>query len=276
MKQTSFVLLRVLGFILTAFVLAGICHAEPAANTGVAYYAIQSKHWPCERSYRALDGVSRIRLSFLYNTFGRETACLRRFLDDPRLTEVEIHLLNGPGLRNRRLGHYEFLHGLSVTRFRTKLRNKAFLARLVNFVRPGCDLLRAPHDRGVAVYWSPDLESNLSVDEGKILIKALKPVCPGKPVWNPLYAGRIPGAVYEQHGGRPAVGHHDIANLDGTDCRDVDLGAYSFRYRSVLVNNLWCREFNGLCRGGPFVDPRQRRCWPSSNLLDSIASHLPN
>jgi hypothetical protein len=134
---------------------------------------------PCSQLVRALWHVPKPALQVLWGTFGSDTECVERFAyafsDRPRL--VEVHLLNGPCIRNNRCGAGEPFRNHTVSWLNRQLekRNpkvmKALKARIEE-VRSVAEILRGI-DARVAV--STGLETNYS----RKAIKAEKPLARG-------------------------------------------------------------------------------------------------
>lgn len=234
----------------------------------------------------ALDGIGSIRLSFLYNTFGQETSCLKRYISDPRLKLLQVHLVNEVCQRNGRCGKYEFLHGMSVNEYRKKLQSSdpRTLNRLVEYSRPIAEFLNSNLRADTRLLVSVGLESNVSSAEAANAINALRPLFPrGEFVHNPAginpRKGSVPNTYYEEHGSKVRLRVPCVANLDGehlefhgeqpllSNVISVDdIPAYNRKFQHCEANFLWSGEFNGIAKGS-FIDPRQRKNWPSRNLF---------
>lgn len=267
------------------------CAAFGQQNGGYAYYGIMHPGWPCEESYRAFDGLPAIRLSVLWETFGEDTRCLQRLIDDERPKVLEIHLINEVCQRNKRCGDYEPLRGISVDEYRAGLRSETSdLAAMVR--RRGQDaqaFLARNSDKKITCYISGGLESNLDGRAGAVLISSIQSLFPGCTfVWNPVGSNqtRLAGTVTELHGASPKLSPPCISNLDGQDISfpgrpglttetisSSNVPAYLERYKKCEAAFLWVAEFNGNSRGA-FVDPRRRGNWPTRDLFQKLRRFL--
>lgn len=264
------------------------------ADVGAAYYAIQHERWPCERTLRVFDGVAKPSISVLWHTFGDNTQCLDRFVNDARPKQLEIHLINEVCQRNRRCGPYEFLANISTSEYERRLtqRDPKLLAAIKNYAKAPADFV-ARHKGNFECFISPGLESNLSDRAAKTLNDTIRPMFPGcKIVRNPAgisrYRGKAGGEILEVHGPNPKIGPPCIANLDGNDVsfarRPALLSQGSINERSLMdwigrmgkceAAHIWTAEMNGISSHGGFVDPRQRSNFPDAVLVESMKPHL--
>lgn len=258
--------------------------AVASANPAFGYYGIFSPGWPCDASYQALAGAGEIRLAVLWQTFGRDTACLQRFLADPRTKAVEFHLLNEVCQKHGRCGPYEFMGGLKRADYQWAIRNKsqwtldnlgAYSLDAANHLLP---LMRPDQ----ACYVSFGLESNLEPAEGQTVFDTTWAHwghrC--RVVWNGK--GNVNFTVKEVHGKDAKASPPFIANLDGVDIdfnsrrswyaqkiREKDVPGWLRKHRSSEMAALWIAEFNGLRKD--WQDPRARNNWPSYQLFQQVA-----
>jgi len=280
-------------FLALAFLLLVKMQASAESNLGLAYYAIQHKDWPCERSLEVYKDVPIARLSFLWHTFGEDLQCLERFLQIPQKKVLHVHLVNETCQRDNSCGSYEFVHNISINQYRAALnaRNQALLDRFRAHIAPLQKLLER-YRTGLDCSISPGLESNLSRKAASILIEEVRrafPYC--TPVWNPVGNNRfgirpIPEVPLELHGSKAALTTACIAGLDGEDIGlptrpallklAIDYKAipqYLDRMKSCSANYLWIAEFNGLDGKSP-PDPRQRANFPSPEQFDYFREFL--
>jgi hypothetical protein len=266
-------------------------------NVGVGYYGIQSEYWPCDESFNALKKVDQIHLSFLYKTFGMNNECLMRFINEPRLKSLEIHLTNGAGIRKPVRRWYELLAPYSVQSLNKALENKdpatlkLFKRELVKVNKNILSYLRSD----TACLVNPILEHNISDKAAANLVAALRPkLLPGcMMVINPMGngSGNYNGAdFYERHGEASYSCPSCITNLDGMDIgfdyRDGlsgnDIGEHRLmnfilQHRQDAINFLWIREFNGWATAdytASIEDPRSRKNFPNKILFDLVAKYI--
>lgn len=260
---------RILAAIASIFVSFGVAYGE---SLGVAYYALRSHSWPCDKSYDVLHHQPVLRISYLANTFGNSKKCLKRFLSDPRPKAIEVHLLNGSCVRYRRCGLYEALRGESETSLlaKVKSRNGILLKRIRHAAKREAQAL-APYLGNIqALYVSPILEHRLG-NSINVVIEEIRPYFPtALIVDNPLGKGYPAhnADLYESHGEFPLINGTTILNLDGADIKTIDVPAYLKRTKKAHINFLWTAEFNGRCK--LWQDPRKRTCWPKSHDFNAV------
>lgn len=279
-------------------------------NVGYAAFNLTAEKFNCQGLRSAFDGLSEIHLSFLYNTFGNNFSCLKLFLEDPRLKTLQIHLINEPGHRNRRLGKYEFLYTEGTpSDYNRKVssRNLELKTKYIQYLTPLIEVLNASLRNDVELLISPGLESNLTDSSGKILIEWTREVFPSaRIVWNPLKNSSntlqtSTGDLLEAHGLFPSLKPPCVFNLDGSDIsypnrpalgeREykegesknwIQSGNPMFQLHEQMANMceyvfVWSAESNGLdYRQKTFVDPRRRNNSISTRTYRTIFSDIRN
>lgn len=254
---------------------------------GLAYYALMSPKWPCSAVRGSEHNLNEFSIATLWNTFGQESECLKRYLADPTLKSIEIHLINEVCQRNGNCGQYEFLHGINRRQYRRLIleRDPQLFARFKEYVKPLQRLLEQNLKPETQCFISPGLESNLPVDAAKILVHQVSSLFPNCAiVWNPVNKSqreeRIDNTIFEEHHYRPDIPpltSKCILNLDG---QDIDFPARpailpnkikvsalpGFFVNDCIISFLWLAEFNGI-KQGPFVDPRARENFPTPELM---------
>lgn len=265
-----------------------------ALNGGMSPYGLLSPQWPCAATIAADREIPVLRKAVLWNTFGNDTGCLEQYLADPRLAALEIHLINEVCQRHGRCGKYEFLAGMTVKEYNAKLlaKDPVLVERLRKYLEAPARLLeqhRRPH---TACFISPGLESNLSHAAAVTLMELVQPHFPAcKLVWNPVggspHARPIPGTLFEAHGPYSPLSPPCIANLDGVDVSFPnrpalvspsiaahELRGYFNRYATCEATFVWIAEDNGLTGSRTFIDPRQRRNFPSAATFSLLTNTL--
>lgn len=85
---------------------------------GVSYLALQGfDSRQCTRALKVFRGLKEAHLSILWNTFGKNTECIQRFLEESKDKphSIEIHLANGTCLRPPRYcGRGEPFYGFNI------------------------------------------------------------------------------------------------------------------------------------------------------------------
>lgn len=271
--------------------------AQAQGNIGTAPYAIFHAQWPCEAQWEADKKVPELRLAVLWNTFGKSTACLQRYLNDSRLKTLEIHLINEVCQRHNRCGPYEFAHGLSIKQYETLLRKRdpQLLEKLRMYLQEPAAFLARYLGTHTECYVSIGLESNISRRAALVIKKELRaafPTC--KVVWNPNginpSARPIKDTTFELHHSSSELPSPCIANLDGKDVNfpsrparlspsigHTELSPTATRFSNCIANFLWIAEYNGL-KSGAFVDPRMRTktSFPSASTFELMTQTQVN
>lgn len=257
---------------------------------GLAYYALMSPMWPCSAVRGSEHNLNEFNIATLWNTFGQESECLKRYLADPRLKSIEFHLINEVCHRNGNCGAYEFLRGIDRRQYRRLIldRDPQLFARFTEYVKPLQKLLEQNLKPATQCLISPGLESNLPMDAAKILVHQVSSLFPNCTiVWNPVNKAqreeRIDNTIFEEHHHRPTLPplkSRCILNLDG---QDIDFPARpailpkkikasvlpEFLSNDCLISFLWLAEFNGI-KQGPFLDPRERDNFPTLQLMELL------
>jgi hypothetical protein len=280
--------------ILAAFVYYAVACRSLEADPGVSYYAAQSKDWPCDRTLKVFEGVQKPSMAILWHTFGDNTACLEKFINDARPKQLEIHLVNEVCQRNKRCGPYEFLANISTSEYERRLssREPKLLSAIKNYAKAPAEFVRR-HQGKFECFVSPGLESNLSDRAAKTLNSVIKPMFPGcRLVRNPAGINRARGLagaeILEVHGPNPRIDPQCIANLDGNDVSfarrpallapgsitERELMDYLTRMQKCRAAYIWTAEMNGISSHGGFVDPRKRTNFPDQLLVESMKPHL--
>lgn len=273
-----------------SFFCSGL-QANAQSKAGAAEYAMLSAKWPCAlaRESENAVGLKQLRKAVLWNTFGRETACLKQYFSDPRLVSFQMHLINEVCQRDNDCGSYEFLHQLTPQEYNQRLiaKDDKLLKRLKRYLAEPSNLVNANLKPGMECLISPGLESNLSTAAAQVLIDTVSPFFPScKIVWNPVGNNRdakpIGGTVFELHGSDPVMSPPCNADLDGVDISfpsrpailplniaSSQVPAYIKRYSKCSNSFLWIAEYNGITKGS-FVDPRQRSEFPDLTTFNLV------
>jgi hypothetical protein len=282
-------LIRILFLASFIFVICSQTLIAQNENLGYAPYAMMSNSWPCEDQIKSDQNLSELKLAVLWNTFGKNTECLNKYLKDKRLKSLEVHLINEVCQRNNQCGPYEFLYKMSISEYDQKLKSKDadLLKKLTVYFEEVSKFLKERMDPSVQCYINPGLESNVSTEAATVLLTQAKtafPFC--KIVWNPNgqnpAASPIVGTVFEVHGVKIALTPPCISDLDGVDIsyptRPAILPQYipsnslpkiAKKYSQCDLALLWIAEYNGLTKG-PFIDPRKRE----SNFFPTLKTFM--
>jgi hypothetical protein len=262
-------------------------------NVGFAPFNLTAPTFNCDGFIAATSPLKEIHISFLYNTFGNDFSCLNRLLKNPKVKSLQVHLINEPGHRNRRLGKYEFLYGVgNVNAWNKKMasRDPALKTKLTRYVIPLQKNLSENLRDDIEFYVSPGLESNLGDRAGRVLVSWTRELFPNaRIVWNAYRGTRntikpTQADLMEGHGFSPALRAPCIYNMDGLDVAYpsrpalgqvghqeggtknwLQSGRPLFQQMEKYGNRcelafVWTQEANGLSykQDGRFVDPRRR------------------
>lgn len=248
---------------------------------GTAPFAIQQERFNCDAFIQSLEKLPEWRISWLWNTFGDRTDCLFRVLDDPRLREIQVHIMNDVCVRNRNCGPYEALAGFTINDMKWRIESGDPVIReifrqaaqdLANFLYQDFRL----QDKNVACFISPLLETNLSPGEFRQIVDIFRPIFPGcEIVYNPVsYKNDRGGADYEEtHNPRQPLNPPCVFNNDGTSVKfpgkangyprliEPDELADSFLNRRICAARyIWHHSYNCIRPDLGFIDPRDRPC----------------
>jgi hypothetical protein len=206
----------------------------------------------------------------LHKTFGPSLKPVKEIIDTGGVVEWRTHLVNGPGLRNNRLGPYEPHHGLSVASYNALWERGGGKLRRVLFqdARAYCELFR-PHPE-IRLELSPTLEHNLSKKAFRRQALIVQAACPEAVVVDNPMGGVAHTRPYlvERHGEHAGkLSAPCQVSLDGDSAHDADTPKWLKRYEAC-DRFIWVPEFNMLSGlEDLFIDPRKRRHGPDKEEL---------
>ena len=246
-----------------------------AQNPGLAYYGLLSNSTWCDALLSSWADLTEVRIAFLADhTFGQNFSCWNRIATDPRLRAVEIHLLNGSGLRENHLQPNEVLYGYSQNSFASALQNKDanLLNKLAAHFRDVKANIVDKIPANVPCFASPILEYDLSKDQWLTVANLAYSIFQRCPIVNSpdgFGPGPIPTTLYELHENNPAnLSAPCVADNDGSKPQ-LNLLDFSQKFlgssRQCEVSFYWVPGFNGNKGIGYFVPPLQRTHWPSQS-----------
>lgn len=273
-------------------------------NVGRAKFDLTSPKINCSSFLASLDSLESLNIAFLYNTFGNNFDCLKTIMADPRLSALEIELINEPGHRNKRLEKQEFLYKIpSPARYAQllKKRDKKLRAKFDAYVVPIQNILTNNLQPHTTCYVNPGLESNVDLRAAKVLMEWSRVAFPNcQLVWNPLSssgsAAQVGADLIEGHGSSPTkLKGRCITNLDGTDVNFPRRKSYAVKtYKEGTPKNwinagnalqqyleeyankcelafVWIYEDNCFNEGyaGAFIPPLKRQC--KTGKMDELA-----
>lgn len=237
----------------------------------VAPYFLMAESWDCESFFERVKEATDLRVSILWNTPGTNTTCLDRLLQDPRLTFIEIHLVNDACVRNGNCGEYELFFGLTVDE-EVDLFERGegwFLLQLSDYSKAVREYLFPRLQEKTVCAVNGLLESNIGKSEraARTMVTAIRSVFGARclVVWNPLNPHELKDFgqdVGELHGLNAGVYLRSpcIANNDGSPGTEKELETYEASTSHCEPVFRWFPTDNCRVAKGPFLNPRERVC----------------
>ncbi len=243
---------------------------------GRAPYAILDPNFSCSAYQASTADIGDYGIAFLWNTFGNDFTCLNQELNSPRVKLVEVHLFNGPCIRNKNCGKYETLSGYTIDTLKKALRqdDQELKQKVTAVAKELADYLLPKLNPDIQCYINPILETDIQVKGSEKIQSWIEPAFNGrcKFVWNPLGSepgAPIPGAdVSEGHGQFPKfINNNCIANPDGTVISSVeDWKNYFLTNKNCVAVLGWTQNDNCLLSKQSWIDPRARACSDTSQF----------
>jgi len=210
-------------------------------------------------------------------TFGTDLTKVKKLLTaiEPRFWRV--HFINGPCIRNRNCGNYEYSEGLSISQFNSAVlsKKKSILNKYKERVQLYCQLKDSYPKTKFG--FSPVLEHNLSPEAWNVLADVTLEICPGITLVNNAVNGvavkKYKGSLIERHGTGNDILNADIVSTDGAEITDSNIPEYLKKTNKAEYVYSWSRVYNCRTNAVEFVDPRKRTACPNgaqSQLLAHI------
>ncbi len=211
------------------------------------------------------EGQPVIVTGWLDNTFNKN-GCPNavRLMTEPRPMIARVHILNGPGLRNKRLEKHEIHYPLTIDRLDKKIKKMhpdiiaPFIQRLLTL-----QALFASRTGETTLFISPCLECDLSNESRRILLTLARQAFPtALLVDNPLKQKCMSGFICEKHGDKNTPA--GILDLDGKPLTDVNIKAWKKSTKAKYLRYAWLPCNNGLKIGEEWKPPTKRKsfCQP--------------
>jgi hypothetical protein len=237
-------------------------------NRGVSYIGLCHPRVSGADVLRVYDGTETINIHFLVRTFN-PSGCpaFEAIAADPRPMVLHLSLINGPGLRNRRLQKYEFLRGMTVRTADAAIirRSPKVLGQMEIAIAEAKRLVELRGDRTTVLRIKPVLESNFSPKARRTLSGMVKRAFPSAEIIdNPLGSKCLPGYLCETHGMDTSG---DILDLDGLDYEEANRQKWEREGRQKVGMFIWKYCNNGFKRGDRWVPPLRRKNWCVSGDL---------
>lgn len=235
----------------------------------VAPYFLMAESWDCDSFFDRVSTATDLRVAILWNTPGKNTTCLNRLLEDPRLNFLEIHLVNDACVRNGNCGSYELFYGLTTEKEQRLFEQSEgwFMNNFQDYLIDARDYLLPRLGDQTACTVNGLLEANITDQAAENMLAILKATFGSrcKTVWNPVDPGNLHDYgqdVSELHGLNAGnfLSVPCIASNDGSNSMGMDLVVYESKSTQCQEVFRWypsdnCRVFNA-----PFIDPRERAC----------------
>jgi hypothetical protein len=204
------------------------------------------------------SGSPVIVSGWLDNTFNPK-GCpnAKKLMSAKKPLVLRVHILNSPGLRNKRLELHEIHAGLSRSQLDKKIRSVSpdviipFSQRLQRLR----DLL-SKRKGPMVLFLSPCLECDLSKPARVTFLMLTSLYFPNAIlVDNPLKGSCVSGVVCERHGDENSGG---IVDLDGIPLTEVNIKLWKRHTKAKYIRYAWLPCNNGLKKGQKWVPPTKR------------------
>lgn len=256
--------------------------AAPKAHTeqfrGVSSFAAMHPAFPCDRWLSIYDEAVRRKPDFLpamailWGDFGDDESCVKkfteRFADRPHV--VEVHVMNGPGRRNKQLAEGSFFPEWSVGELNVRLQTGDYIALGgVHWVLARIDeFTRRVGNANTRWLLSWELEANLSVPAAQmweahyrtlVFLGLLQPFALVANPHSPRHFGGAEFREFHSPHGTPSGVPNCVANEDGKYGQSPsESKAFLKRYRKCAVAFLWRGDHQGRSEGSRFLPPKNR------------------
>ena len=221
--------------------LLGLCH----------------QRFPCKKAQAILSKEGPLVFGWLDGTFNNSATnedkcpCGSELLGDKRSKIVRVHIINGPGLRNRRLQRHELGYGFTIStldreilKYPSANQDSQFLQNFRLRLRAVADQIKTAGG-SITCYISPCLECDLTDESRKKLLEIAAEEIPAcQLVDNPLKKSCLPGYICETHQVKKSKPAPCIADMDGVDQRDVDLAVWRELHKHCLLMFKWQDWYN--------------------------------
>jgi hypothetical protein len=231
-------------------------------NRGVSYIGMCHKSVKSKDVARMFRGLETIKIHFLNRTFN-ESGCpaFEGISQDPRPMILHISLINGPGLRNRRLQRHEFLYGYTIRSAESAIvkRDRRVLKQIRKASLEAKALIRLRGRLPTVLRIKPILESDFRKPARRIVFREVKAVLSTVEIIdNPVRDSCLLGALCETHGMNT---EGEILDLDGLDYDYADAKTWEREGRQKVGMFVWKFCNNGFRPGEEWRPPLARTNW---------------
>ncbi len=204
--------------------------------------AVMHPEFPCKRFLSMYRGVPHAHATVLWDLFGSNRACIRRFLAQhvKRPVTLQIHPTCGPCRRNR--GYPS----------QPPPANRDVLRRINRFVS-------RHQNKNVRFIISLELEDQFGAKEARDVYDKIRQSWPHEIVYNPVRrVSGISADYIELHGKKAKCpGTSFGADLDGSELDWRDVRAWVERNKRCSYLRVWRASWQGIRPGG-FTPPTKR------------------
>lgn len=250
---------------------------------GISSLGLCHPRYEVERLIRCFSNADYIVFGWLdkfFNARGSRNAI--QVMSQPKRKVVRVHIINGPGLNNRRVQPHEITYGYThATLVRAiKRGDEAFLRkfrRRCRHIREVCSYAPAGTLNHLSV--SPWLEhGRISAQVFDILAEIVREELGGVDgfvgtVGNPVKGRVVGGSFSERHGDRLEA---DIIDLDGIDYRAANMSRFKELARRADIAYIWSWSDNGLTLGGKWKKPEERRDFSHQGRWEAYQKWVEN
>lgn len=242
--------------------LLSVASFSIAENRGVSHLGMCHEKYDCRTFESSFKGSSVIRTGWLDHTFNPKSCkCLPVLQKTKKDVIARVHILNGSGLRNRRLERFEIHSGRTVAGLEKSIQqgNTSFLARFDRRAK----IVASQLDSIITLkkcYVSPVLESDFNPATRKILLKRTAVLFPNcEIVDNPLKGRCVSGYICEKHGDIAPLKGRYIVDLDGLDMSLTDPASFGQWHEKAELAFVWklCNNLNDSSKK-EFIPPSKR------------------
>lgn len=209
-------------------IIAGI---PDKLKTGVSFFAMQSRRFPCEKALQIARAGENIPIAILWGSFGNDNRCLSRYLNENPEASVVVHMSNEVSRRKNSQCRGDLLPNMNVRDLNDALEERkrsvigAYKKRLGNIV----SFFDSHETHRGKVIISVGLEDNYTDRATKVLLSLLKKNARHKVLRNPVGSvsparcyGRSCFDYIELHGSK--FRYSRGKNLYSNDGQDLQIG----------------------------------------------------
>lgn len=238
-------------------------------DRGLSYIGMCHKSVKKEQVREAFEGRDVLNIHFLSNTFNANGCpAFEELAKDPRPMILHVSLINGPGLRNRRLQKHEYFYGYTIWTASASIRKRdpKALREIDRAIKDAKEIIALRQDRVTLLRIKPVLESDFGAATTKIIYRRVQKQFPKiELIDNPHKSKCIDEFLCETHG-RNTTG--DIVDLDGISAKDVDLVKWTKKTEGKVGRFYWINCNNGLTPTEKWIPPLRRTNWCSIKELN--------